>query len=378
MVMTHPDLVASPMHGEIKLRREGLRTRDGHLLEWFSKLLPSLQIGVYSRPEPWPRVTLRRRGGVTIPRQLTFISPQPRRIPNLRHRRDWWVRSMNYMPAWPMDVPAVIWNPLAGAAAVRRTIPSAPIVFDLLDDWLSHPAFARLEREIEDAYRLMFENASVVTANSESTLGLAHRFGRGDAILLRNGVDPDRFALEPKPHDSITVGYGGKIGFRIDVNLVAQVARALPNVRFEFAGPVLVKKQARELRRIPNVVMLGDVRYDRYPALMQTWDMAWAPHMLDKFEVGGDLIKLYEYRAAGLPTVTTRVIGWERALDGVRAVERRDVESTVVQLVEGKASGGIAREPIALPPDVSWRAKAEFILDALGLSRDSAKEAVRV
>ena len=366
-VVRPPDLAASPMHGEVKLRREGLRTRDGHLLEWFTRLRPSLRVNVYSRPEPWPRIALGRRGGVHIPEQLSFISPQPVTIPNLRHRRDWWSRSMDYMTLWEPTVPAIIWNPLAGAGAFRAATPMAPAVFDLLDDWLAHPAFARLKREVGDAYGVVFDQATVVTANSEATLALARRFGREDAVLLRNGVDPERFDLGRVPHDQVTVGYGGKIGFRIDVELVEKVARAMPNVRFEFAGPVLARRHARELRHVRNVVLLGDVRYDRYPQIMRRWDIAWAPHRLDGFEVGGDLIKLYEYRAAGLPTVSTRVIGWERALDGVRAVDRADVAETIEQLVGTTRAGEVDREPIQLPRDATWCAKADFILDKLGL-----------
>ncbi len=359
-------LVAVPMHGETKIRTEGLRTRDGHMLEWFARLRPSVQAGVYSRPEPWPRVTLARLRGATTPSQLVFVSPQPRTIPNLRHRRDWWIQSQRFMPSLPSDIPAVIWNPISGAAALRAGH-AGPLVFDLLDDWLVHPAFERLREDIKRAYGVIFSKASLVTANSEATLELAREFGRHDAVLLRNGVDPERFSLPPSDHSTITVGYGGKLGFRIDVELVASVASRLPHVRFEFAGPSLAKEQTRALRRIPNVVLLGDVRYDRYPELMRRWDVAWAPHRLGEFEVGGDLIKLYEYRAAGLPTVSTKVIGWERALDGVRAVAREDIGDAIAGIIAGFQAGGIPREPISLPYETTWRAKSEFIVKHLEL-----------
>jgi glycosyltransferase involved in cell wall biosynthesis len=367
------DLAAAPMHGEIKLRGEGLRTRDGHLLEWFTLLRPASRVAVYSRPEPWPRVTLARIGSAQMPEQLSFISPQPKTIPNIRHRRDWWIQSMRFMPSWSGESPAVIWNPIAGAAMLEQRAQDVPVVFDLLDDWLVHPAFGRIGEQVERAYKSLFEGVSVVTANSEATLALARRFGREDAFLLRNGVDAERFALSPRPHKQVTVGYGGKLGFRVDVELVGSVAKALAHVRFEFAGPVLSKEQARALRRIPNVVLLGDVRYDRYPNIMRKWDVAWAPHRLGEFEVGGDLIKLYEYRAASLPTVSTRVIGWERALEGVRAVPREEVAQTLTELISGRGAGEIPREPVALPVETSWRAKAEFVLDRLGMANDSTQ-----
>ena len=372
-IATAVNIAAAPMHGEVKLRAEGLRTRDGHLLEWFASLRPSSHVAVYSRPEPWPRVTLARVGGAPMPEQLSFISPQPKTIPNLRHRRDWWIGSMRFMPSWSGESPAVIWNPIAGAAMLEQKAQDVPVVFDLLDDWLVHPAFVRIGEQVERAYKSLFEGVSVVTANSEATLALANRFGRDDAFLLRNGVDAERFALSPCAHKQVTVGYGGKLGFRVDVELVGSAAEALPHVRFEFAGPVLSKEQARALRRIPNVALLGDVRYDRYPDLMRKWDVAWAPHRLGEFEVGGDLIKLYEYRAAGLPTVSTRVIGWERALEGVRAVPREEVVQALTDLIAGRGAGEIPREQVVLPAETSWQAKAEFLLARLGMTNDSAQ-----
>ncbi|HEV3095347.1 MAG TPA: glycosyltransferase [Solirubrobacteraceae bacterium] len=351
----------------MKLRREGMRTRDAHLLEWFAALIPSARIAVHSRPEPWPRVRLARVGAAPMPPELEFLSPEPKTIPNLRHRRAWWVGSLRFTTSWPAGVPAIVWNPIAGAHALREEPRSAPVVFDLLDDWLSHSAFARLKPEVEQAYRVMFERASTVTANSEATLDLARRFGREDAVLLPNGVDFERFSLPALPHTQLTVGYGGKLGFRVDVQLVAAVAAALPYVRFEFAGPALVRQQARALRKIPNVVLLGDVRYDRYPNVMRSWDVAWAPHRLGEFEVGGDLIKLYEYRAAGLPTVSTRVIGWQRALEGVRIADSEEIVEAMVDLLSGRRPGEIPREPIRLPADTGWRTKAEYLLHRLDL-----------
>ena len=113
--------------------------------------------------------------------------------------------------------------------------------------------------------------------------------------------------------------------------------------------------------------LLGDIRYDQYPHVLRHWDVAWAPHRTGKYEVGGDLIKLYEYRAAGLPTVCTRVIGWERALDGVRMVDREHVVDAVKLLLSDQNPGGIPREPFDVPKEMWWRTKAEALVDDLGL-----------
>ena len=88
--------------------------------------------------------------------------------------------------------------------------------------------------------------------------------------LLPNGVDPEAFAGPvQRPADLPAppiVGYAGKLAERIDDELVAAVARELPDVQFVFVGPVLDAGAIRAMRRQPNVQVLGDRPYRDLPA----------------------------------------------------------------------------------------------------------------
>jgi glycosyltransferase involved in cell wall biosynthesis len=363
-------ILALPVHGEVKLRLEGLRTRDGHVLEWISRLQPSTSISILSRAEPWPRVTLARLRARRSDRDLAyrwrFISPQPVALPNINHPQDWWPTSTRFQPTWPVCDAALIWNPFAGRGA--DTASGIPILFDLLDDWTLHQAFSSIRSDVEVAYQHMFERATAVSANSEGTLALAHRFGRTDAKLIRNGCDPGRFDSLVQQHDTFTLGYGGKIGHRLDLDLITAVSAAFPKWRLEFVGPILMKDTAQALRALPNVVLLGDTHYADYPSRLQRWDVAWVPHRTGSGEVGGDVIKLYEYRAAGLPVVSTRIIGWERALDGVAAVDPGDVGDALARIPGAGHAMQVARDDYKTPPEHTWRSKTIEMLDLLGLN----------
>lgn len=355
------------MHGEVKMRSEGLRTRDAHLLECFSQTSPNLNVLVHSRPEPWPRVSLARWKGGPLPSSWRMQSPQPVVVPLYRDKRRWWVKSGRYGAAWPAVDAVLIWNPIAGAAQIGTLPTTTPTVVDLLDDWSAHQAFRSIYKEVNEAYRALFARSDVVTANSEATLLLAQTLGRSDAKLIRNGCDPTRFESVVDPHDRFTVGYGGKIGHRLDTALVRRAALRFPHWTFEFVGPVLVPRTKASLRDLSNVTFVGDVRYSAYPSALRRWDVAWVPHVTGAGEVGGDVIKIYEYRAAGLPVVIPKIIGWERALPGVVVADPPDLLDRLATLAGPGVATYVKRDRYDTPESDTWRFKADQMLQLLGL-----------
>jgi hypothetical protein len=357
------------MHGQMKLLAEGYRTRDGHLIEWFGQLNDKVPVAVLSRPEPHLLRPMTRRARLKPAAKNTrAIDSYSWAIPNVMDRRKWWIQSRNAykLPPGSSATPAVIWNPLVSISNVWSELSSGSrkIGIDLLDDWTLHYAFQSIRPEVEEAYKRIFDRADIVTANAEGTLALAQRFGRSDAVLLTNGVDPERFDSTSDANGRITVGYVGKIGKRVDLRLVEECAQAIPEIDFVFAGPILDKDYGPALAKLSNVKLLGDVHYDDVPALLKSFDIGWVPHNVGEFEVGGDVIKTYEYRAANLPVLSTPVAGaGQRNLDSVYVYPAAEHASWLKSKSEGVER--IPREPGSIPEDHTWRNKAEFILGQL-------------
>jgi glycosyltransferase involved in cell wall biosynthesis len=375
--MTHSqsDLswLAFPMHGQQKLLSEGYRTRDGHFIEWLGRLTEGQgKVGVFSRPEPHilrPFLNAAQTDETRMAPNTAAFNSYSFAVPKLRNRRAWWTQSLNAyrpLPANTESVPAIVWNPLLATSSVAPQVFNGQrtIIFDLLDDWTVHFAFQSIRAEVEEGYRLMFQLADYVTANSEGTLQLAHRFGRTDAVLLANGCDPERFFTNSEATGPTTIGYVGKIGLRVDLELIQEVAAQLPEAHFIFAGPILDKEYQPALAALSNVELLGDVHYDDMPKLLKRFDMGWVPHRVGKGEVGGDVIKTYEYRAAHLPVLTTPVIGaGSRSLNSVNVVDREYQAMWLREQVgASKVNGGrLSREPGEIPRESTWKHKAEFL-----------------
>lgn len=365
--------LAYPMHGQHKLSNEGYRTRDGHIIEWLGRFAAAddSYINVVSRPEPAVLAPIRRVRG-TVAAGTRPVQTLTWEFPN-RARDRWWIRSIRSYPTVDSfgNIPAVTWNPFISVAPIVRNPFShgRTVVLDLLDDWTIHYNFASIRPEVEQAYGRAFELSKFVFANSEGTLELARRFGRADAELLTNGVDPERFTTAPNASGPVTIGYVGKIGARLNEKLISEVCRALPDLKFIFAGPFVDRPERfhKLLGSIPNIEILGDVHYDDVPALMATFDMGWVPHAVGEGEVGGDIIKTYEYRATGLQVLTTPVIGAGRTLtEGVHVVRAEEQASWLREATRGRER--LERFPPDIPKDLTWRHKALRFAQALGLN----------
>lgn len=371
--MTNPvAITAFPMHGQHKLSHEGYRTRDGHLIEWFGRLAADHgHVAVLSRPEPWPLAARYSVRGGHIAENTRSYPAISMRMPSLKDRRSWWVQSRNAYRGFVNETPTpvITWNPFVSLSNRWEAIVSAgqPIVFDLLDDWTIHYAFESIRPQVREAYRRVFESASAVTANSEATLELAKSYGRNDSTLLANGCDPDNFRTATLASGPLTVGYVGKIGRRVDLDLVTTAARNLPDVRFVFAGPILDREYEKPLREMDNIKLLGDVNYAKVPELLQTFDIGWVPHRVGEGEVGGDVIKTYEYRAAWLPVLTTPVLGSDKR--GLNAVTTLTADQHS-EWIKAHASAGsrVPRVPGEIPGESTWEGKARFLMTKMGLA----------
>lgn len=355
---------AFPMHGYHKMLAEGYRTRDAHILEWASNLTsPTSPIYVHSRPEPIPlrRLTLRKSPGRPTLNNVVDRYRSVLRVPPLKDRKRWWVASASMYRPLPDEGALIAWNPMIGLRDDISHRTGRSLHVDLLDDWLVHAAFQGFHKKVEIAYKRLFDNATTVTANSEGTLKLAQDHGRSDAVLLPNGCDPERFSGTSRASGKVKVGYVGKIGTRLDVQLIAASCKSNPGLDFVFAGPVLDRHVGHALASIPNLTMLGDIHYSEVPSLLSDFDLGWVPHGVEFGQVGGDAIKIYEYRAAGLPVLTTPIIGTrERPMPGVTVLdaEAHDSYFREVNIVNGR----VERQHMSIPVELTWKFKTQKIL----------------
>ncbi|GAA4287447.1 glycosyltransferase [Georgenia daeguensis] len=227
----------------------------------------------------------------------------------------------------------VLWiNDPAGARVLART--GWRSLYDVTDDWLAAvrtPAETRRLREDEATLLLTCEEVVVCSAHLAAGKGTAR-----PVTLVPNAVDlaPYRAPVDRPadlPPGPVAVYVGTIHTDRIDVDLCLDVARVLGRGRLVLVGPAPLPPGDRERLVRSGVVLLGAKDRREVPGYLRHADVLLVPHVVTPFTESLDPIKLYEYRAAGRPVVSTPVAGFRGSDDPQVTVADRAAFPEVVR-----------------------------------------------
>jgi glycosyltransferase involved in cell wall biosynthesis len=189
-------------------------------------------------------------------------------------------------------------------AEVLRARYGWPVVYDCMDELAGflHNTPAVLDAEVR-----LIATSDLVIASSERLLHAVRGRARR-ALLVRNGCDFEHFgeaASRPACRRAApVVGYFGAISDWFDSALVAELACARPDLKFELIGSTL-GGEVRCLEELPNVRLLGERPYGELPRLIAGWDVYIIPFKRIPLTEATNPVKIYEMLATGKPVVAT-------------------------------------------------------------------------
>ena len=156
------------------------------------------------------------------------------------------------------------------------------------------------------------------------------------------------------PHPRL--GFYGVIDERLDLALIADLARKKPQWHFVMIGPV-AKISAADLPLSANLHWLGAKQYGELPAYLSGWDLAIMPFAINDATRFISPTKTPEYLAAGLPVVSTPIRDVMRQygdLDAVRIGRSADEFARACETALAMAPTGTA-----------WRSEADKVLSTM-------------
>lgn len=207
--------------------------------------------------------------------------------------------------------PMVHWYYTPMALRFTRGLRCDLCIYDCMDE-LS--AFRFASPELGPLETDLLARADLVFTGGQS-LFAAKRLLHADVHCFPSSVDAAHFAkakatiADPQDQEQIPqprIGYVGVIDERIDLDLIATAAAALPAVQFVMVGPI-AKIDAADLPQAANLHWLGRKDYDELPGYMANWQAAWMPFALNDATRFISPTKTPEYLAAGLRVTATAV-----------------------------------------------------------------------
>jgi glycosyltransferase involved in cell wall biosynthesis len=177
------------------------------------------------------------------------------------------------------------------------------------------------ERKILDSYDL------IMPLTEESILKLKE-FYSGKSFLSTTGCDWELFDREFQKSietnyvtkNKPVIGYVGNISsFRLEFDILGELISTSINWDFKFFGPIEQDQKTLEwvekLSSFKNCIFAGEVKYDQVPRAITSFAVGIIPYKLNKFNLGTNPNKFFEYAAMGVPCISSRVPSLEKFSD---------------------------------------------------------------
>ena len=290
--------------------------RPHKFVEWFHGRAGDDVLWIDPYPTRYPSLSDFRRLGAKEDRQQCSIPPwlrviRPPAVPIEPLPGSGWVngllwrRLFNHIDAFSSQQPTLlaIGKPSALALAVVGRFRGGRSLYDAMDDF---PAFysglSRLAMRWRE--RKLVRRVNIVLASSTA---LKQRWSgfKEDVRLVHNGLDLSAIPL-PKLNDATRTqkvfGYAGTIATWFDWEWVIELAKIRSTDVVRLIGPVF----ARAPVALPkNIEMLPPCNHQAVLVAMQGFDVGLIPFKKNNLTGSVDPIKYYEYRALGVPVIST-------------------------------------------------------------------------
>ncbi|WP_420548174.1 hypothetical protein [Curvivirga sp.] len=216
----------------------------------------------------------------------------------------------------------IVWTSLPTAVDYLDGLKKKALIYYCGDDFgaldgVDHAPVLECEKRLGEAADL------IITVSQK----LADKFPAEKTILIPHGVDYGLFSspVEPAPECQTKrpiAGFYGSLAEWIDVDLIAETAKKLPNWDFMFIGPI--KTDISAFRNLKNIQLIDAMPHAQLPSYVQHWQAALLPFKDNEQIRSCNPLKLREYIASNTPVVTTCYPAMEPYRDVVNVFETSD------------------------------------------------------
>ncbi len=253
------------------------------------------------------------------------------------------------------------------------------LIYDYLDEF--HEDIAgdlSIQREVWDKLKILNPVLCVATAQRLYD-DLRDHLGKNQKIIIaKNAVNIDHFDFtknetETPPFDlkpavetkNPIIGFYGALAPWIDFELLNQVAANHPEWEFVYLG-IDYNGAAIDLKSAKNVHNLGAKNYETLPKYAKFFNCAIIPFRKGEIAKATSPVKLFEYMAAGLPTVCTRDLQECEGFDYVYiAKDDNEFEKDLAKAIAAYNDVVARQKLLTQAEENTWESRTRDIINAL-------------
>jgi glycosyltransferase involved in cell wall biosynthesis len=171
--------------------------------------------------------------------------------------------------------------------------------------WRTHGL--RLEPKLIAKADVVVNNSTLYTEYGLQFNAHSYMVGQGcDVSLFNDDLNTISIAEDLKAIPNPIIGYVGFLsGRRLDINLLATMAKARKDWQIVLVGPEDEQFKNSELHQISNIHFLGSRDTSLLPNYIKGFDVCMNPQLINDATIGNYPRKIDEYLAMGKPTVAT-------------------------------------------------------------------------
>lgn len=277
----------------------------------------------------------------------------------------------------------LIWsyNPLLdNLAEIKNRLNAQGVIFDAVDDWSVHSVYQKQKELLQQNYQKIKQDADIIfTVSLELKQQLFSDLPK--VAWVPNGVNVEKFSspinsdlpADLKNINQPIVGYIGMIQNRLDWDLIKYLAEKNRDKSFVFIGWIWREAQElinQKLKQLPNVHFLGRKDYNELPQYLKHFQAAIIPHKINDFTKSMNPLKMYEYLAAGLPIVSTKVAGVDDFSSLIKIAHNSEEFDQYLNEVIANNSVESKQDRISAAQNCSWENRVEKMLNIIAKSLD--------
>lgn len=273
----------------------------------------------------------------------------------------------------------VVWIYDTEAAEYLSAFPKATVVYDCVDDHAAQAGVNRNPARVIEEEEAILSRANLVTATSHKLYELKKEKNQNTHLVLNAGdvelyLTGPSLAASEKAHQAMEhipspmIGTVGALdSYKIDFELLADVAQKKPVWQFVFIGSPVVERMSTELSgllTLPNVHVLGTIDRHEVPAYVQKFDVCMIPYRDSRYNEASFPLKFWEFMASGKPIVVSGVPELRNYESLIAYVASPDefIEAVDIQL-QSTDTHSAERQEIAR--EHSWQRRTEKLLSLL-------------